>query len=657
VITVGHIHLFSQESNGSIRKVHLIFKTHLDIGFTGLSSEIEQQYMNEFIPKTLAAIEKLKAEKAEERYVWTTGSWLVWGYLQQASPEAIKNLEKAIVRGDIVWHGMPYTVESEMMSRDLFETCLQLSQQLDNRFGKKTIAAKMTDVPGHTRSIITPLSDAGITFLHIGVNPASAIPDVPPVCRWRNIDGKEIILMYQGTYGEDMLLPDNETVVSINLTNDNHGPHTIKQIKEIYATARTKYPNARIMATSLNEVAADLQEMADKLPIITSEIGDTWIYGFGSSPVRIARYRALSRLYSQWLEAGKLDKSDITAINFAIRLGLVAEHTWGMDVKTFLKNWDKYDVDVFREALHTPAFKQIEQSWAEMDENIEKAINILPARLQKEARKAISDIGKTNPAHISGYDKYQEIDKHGAYNMSINGTGISVGRLIYQTYSAADYTEFQNAYLRNKYQWAIEDFGKPGLEGTKSKSVTIVADLESYTITKKKENTIIRCNLKFPFTDDIDPRILPETVNIEYIISSSGNGVEVRISLANKPPNRLPEAYLLSFEPQDIVRILAQKTGYMVDVADVVSGGNRQMHAIDNHIDIITQKGIIKITSFDAPIAVIGQPKMLNYSLSLPDLKDGVHFCLFNNLWGTNFSMWWGGSITYRFYIELKNRI
>lgn len=654
VISVSHIHLFSQESGESVKKVHLIFKTHLDIGFTGLSSEIEQQYIHEFIPKTLAIIEELKAEKAEERYVWTTGSWLIWEYLQRAAPGAAKKLETAIDNGDIAWHGIPYTVQSEMMSKDLFETCLQLSQQLDKRFGKKTIAAKMTDVPGHTRSIVTPLSDAGISFLHVGVNSASAVPDVPPVCRWRNTDGKEIILMYQGTYGEDMLLPDNETVVSINLTNDNHGPHTIKQIKEIYAAAKTKYPNAKIMATSLNEVAADLRKMTDRLPIVTSEIGDTWIYGFGSSPVRIARYRALSRLYSQWLKTGELNKNDITSILFAVRLGLIPEHTCGMDIKTFLKNWDKYDVDAFNKALHAPEFQLVEQSWAEKDENIEKAIAILPARLQKEARKTITGIGKTDPVRTLRHDKYPEIDKHGAYKMSLDGTDIIIGKLIYQTYSTADYAEFQNAYLRNQYQWAVMDFGKTGLENTKSKSATVIADLKNCTVTKKGKSTVIQCKLKFPFTDDVDWRILPETINIEYTIPSSGNGIEMKISLVNKPPNRLPEAYLLSFEPQDVVRILAQKTGYMVDVTDVVPGGNRQMHAIDDHIDIITQNETVRIMSLDAPIAVIGQPKMLNYSTSLPDIKDGVHFCLFNNLWGTNFSMWWGGSITYRFYIELK---
>ena len=47
----------------------------------------------------------------------------------------------------------------------------------------------MTDVPGHTRSIVAPMGRVGIHFLHIGVNPASPIPSVPEFCRWRDTDG------------------------------------------------------------------------------------------------------------------------------------------------------------------------------------------------------------------------------------------------------------------------------------------------------------------------------------------------------------------------------------------------------------------------------------------------------------------------------------
>jgi len=650
---VVHTNLFSQQADERIKKVHLVFKTHLDIGFTELSSVVEQQYINEFIPKALDVIDQLRSEKAEESYVWTTGSWLISEYLQQATPEAVKRLETAILRGDIVWNGVPYTTGSELMSKDLFASCLNLSKQLDRRFGKKTIAAKMTDVPGHTRSIVTPLCDAGITFLHIGVNPASAVPCVPSICRWRNTDGKEIVLMYQGVYGEDMILPDGETVVSINFTNDNHGPHTMGQIKDIYAAARAKYPNASIAATSLNEIAKDMQTMVDKIPVFTSEIGDTWIYGYAGSPLRVTYYRALSRLYSQWINTGKLDMNSPVAINFAVKLGLIAEHTWGLDVKTFLKNWDKYDFDIFKESRNLPAFKLIEKSWAEQNVYINQAIALLPASLQKEARRELKDIGKAPSLKIKNNDSYPKLDEHGAYNMSVKNVDILAGKLTYQTYSSEDYTTYQNMYLREKPQWALGDFGKPGLENSNAKSATLVTNMTNCKVKKTGKGTVVQCNLQFPESKDVDPRVLPENTTIEYMIPTSGNSVEMKVSFRNKPANRLPEAYLLSFVPSGIEKILAEKTGCMVDVSDVVEGGNRQMHAIDNYIDIVTKKGTIRITSLDAPVVLIGQRKMLNYSKELPDLNDGVHFCLFNNLWGTNFTMWYEGNLSFRFKIEV----
>ena len=168
------------QSRDSITTVYVIFKTHLDVGFTDLSSKVEQNYLNEFIPKALDVAERLRADRSGERYVWTTGAWLVWEYLHQAPPADVKRLERAIRRGDIVWNGVPYPVESEAMNRALFEGGLALSARLDKRYHRHTVAAKMTDVPGHTRSIIAPLARGGIRFLHVGVNPACTVPGVPP---------------------------------------------------------------------------------------------------------------------------------------------------------------------------------------------------------------------------------------------------------------------------------------------------------------------------------------------------------------------------------------------------------------------------------------------------------------------------------------------
>ena len=161
---------YGQAANASVEKVYVVFKTHLDVGFTDLSSVVTQRYVSEFIPKALDLSEKLQAENAPEKYVWTTGAWIIWKYMQTAPAHDVARLDAAIRRGDIVWNAVPYTFESEVMNRDLLETSLLLSQRLDQQYGKHTVAAKMTDVPGHTRSIVSVMSKAGIRMLHIGVN-------------------------------------------------------------------------------------------------------------------------------------------------------------------------------------------------------------------------------------------------------------------------------------------------------------------------------------------------------------------------------------------------------------------------------------------------------------------------------------------------------
>jgi hypothetical protein len=81
------------------------------------------------------------------------------------------------------------------MDGSLFRYGLSLSHTLDIRFGKHTIAAKMSDVPGHTRAIVPLLAEAEITFLHIGVNGASTPPAVPPLFVWRNPSGADVIVV------------------------------------------------------------------------------------------------------------------------------------------------------------------------------------------------------------------------------------------------------------------------------------------------------------------------------------------------------------------------------------------------------------------------------------------------------------------------------
>ena len=81
------------------------------------------------------------------------------------------------------------TTHTELMDRRLLDYDLSISHMRDQKFGIHTIAAKMTDVPGHTMALLPALCDAGIEFLHIGVNDSSRIPSVPGLLRQVPVKG------------------------------------------------------------------------------------------------------------------------------------------------------------------------------------------------------------------------------------------------------------------------------------------------------------------------------------------------------------------------------------------------------------------------------------------------------------------------------------
>ena len=124
------------------------------------------------------------------------GSWLLYRYLEQANGASRKRMEDAVARGHIAWHALPFTWQTELLDRSTIAACLGFSKELDKRFGRTTTGAKMTDVPGHSRGLIAPLTEGGVTFLDIGVNAASTPPDVPAVFVWKKPRGASVIVMY-----------------------------------------------------------------------------------------------------------------------------------------------------------------------------------------------------------------------------------------------------------------------------------------------------------------------------------------------------------------------------------------------------------------------------------------------------------------------------
>lgn len=235
------------------KTIHLVFKTHLDIGFTDHAAKVRRQYHERFIPQAIETGEHLLAEDPQNpRFIWTTGAWLIADHLATQPLERVRRLERAIERGLIRWHALPFTTHSELMSPNLFRAGLSFAAELNQRFGVRTSAAKMTDVPGHTLGIVPLLAEAGVRFLHLGVTTASPPPDVPDVFRWRAPDGSEVVVMYQKSYGATHFPPGFEDGLSFAHTNDNMGPQSVPQVADAYRDLARHFPGVTVRASSLD---------------------------------------------------------------------------------------------------------------------------------------------------------------------------------------------------------------------------------------------------------------------------------------------------------------------------------------------------------------------------------------------------------------------
>ena len=148
-----------------MKKVIVVSKTHLDLGFTDYAENIRQKYIDTFIPEAIDLAEKVNKD-GKKYFVWTTGSWILKEAL--SVPERRAKLEKAIREGNIAPHAMPFTTHTELLDEDSLDFGLSVVDALDTLRGRKTVAAKMTDVPGHTKGIVPMLAKHGIKLLHIG---------------------------------------------------------------------------------------------------------------------------------------------------------------------------------------------------------------------------------------------------------------------------------------------------------------------------------------------------------------------------------------------------------------------------------------------------------------------------------------------------------
>lgn len=641
---------------GKISEIIVVFKTHFDLGYTDFAKNVLAKYRECYIPQALERAREMHGE--QERFIWTTGSWLITDYLENAPEEKRRQMEQAIADGDIVWHALPLTTHTELMDEELFRYGLSLAKALDQRFGRKTIAAKMTDVPGHTKAILPILAQAGIEFMHIGVNPVSVAPDVPPLFVWRDEEGNELTVMYSFGYGDYQEIGDTGAALMFAHTGDNNGPPDANALREMFADLHRRYPDAAIRAGTLDDVALLVRGIKAKLPVVTSEIGDSWIHGAASDPGKVSRYRALLRARRQ------LDDEDRRRADQ--QLLLIPEHTWGLDYKSRAKDTEHFDAAGFARVIHSPSYERMAQSWQEQRDYLEKAADSVTPEAGVMLRQAMAECAP-QPFHAD--EGWMPVEagscfEVGESKLSFNAAG-AINRLViggrefasdshclaaplYEIFSGDDMERYNAQYVDcsrfpGLKDLARDDFFKVGaekvvkahrqcgvtLDGLYRKGASFAAVLRPASETLVKE---FGCPAKLVLRVTLKER-----------------EADISLDWFDKQPTRVPEALWLGFHPL-AQGVQVRKLSRWIDLTDVVSHGGRRIHATDWGVRY--QSGV-QVESADCAVVNVGEPHLWNFDDTLPGPDDGVWFCLCNNMWNTNFPLWYGENARFRFRISV----
>jgi len=363
--------------NSAIKKVHIVYMAHLDVGYTVPSVKQNlQQYVQEYFPLAWNTSETLRARAGEESFAWTSHAWLIDALLRNqsgavpAGSDFISKLEASIQRGDTTWHANPMNLQEESGESNHLSFGLTIAEKLDRRFNKpKKVAASQKDAPGVSLAMLRTFKDHGVRMLHVGVNDFSTVPAFPEVSapyhgycnpgRLRDT-GKgdigpspdpgavppELMLLYcsgySGPYQLGLELPNQMTLVPgfdealVYLMHvDNRGPQTAEQVLEGWTATQRVFPNAVLHSSSMDawlQAFEQAEEQPDgpSLPVVDDvEMGDTWTFGVPSDPTKTRAYRAVTRLVTEEIQAGAINTSAHDFQEFYTILLKLPEHTWG----------------------------------------------------------------------------------------------------------------------------------------------------------------------------------------------------------------------------------------------------------------------------------------------------------------------------------------
>jgi hypothetical protein len=284
-----------------ITHVHVIQASHFDAGFAYTIKDVLTLWWYTHFPRALELGLQIDAQPALGVGLrFTAQMWIIEMFfncppgvpgLRCPAPGEVANVTTAINRGFLTWHAFPFNSEAEAHTAGAFAAGVAMAHALDDKFGfarKATMSQR--DVPGTTRAVVPALAALNVTAFSIGVNGASTPPFVPRAFVWKDAESGGSLPMFVHPYGYGdyswegaVILPGLSHAMVFAWRGDNAGPPaSVAEIVSDFAAIRADLnltKDAHVFSSTFDNFTSHVVGNAAvlaALPVVTSELGDTW---------------------------------------------------------------------------------------------------------------------------------------------------------------------------------------------------------------------------------------------------------------------------------------------------------------------------------------------------------------------------------------------
>jgi alpha-mannosidase len=712
-----------------VEEIIVIIKTHFDIGYTHRVKEIVQHYRTGMIDKAMDIMDKSKDLPPEQQFAWTGPGWVMSKVLedwQGQTPERRKRLDDYVKAGRFQFHALPFTLESDACEPEEMARGFIFSSELCRNYGKPlSLSGKMTDVPSHGGALATVLANSGVKFMHIGCNWPSGYVQTPPLFWWEGPDGSRVLTIYSCCYGTASAFNPwggpHEPNIGRNLfpaknwpykiwpaivvTPDNSGPPDGNKVKVYFDEIKKTLPGVKIrMGTMDDFVNAILKDKSD-IPVVKSEMPDTWIHGVMCDPKgiqtsravhpRIASAEVLHTQLGLWGVAQPAIANDVLCAYENILL--YGEHTWGVApaVKQYGEAFQKADSNLIK---HLEASGEDKTDYIREADKISTVISetnlkMLAANVKASAGSVIvyNPLPWTRSETVEingkkrfatnvppcGYkilsdksdvsDRSDKSDKttleNAFFKLTLNPLAGSISSLIDKRTgrewidSSADhalgqylnerFTYEQTLLYALKYQmnrWGNK--AHPGMHKggmISEKQIPYRAAVSGKGIVKTDvHSAMIQC--------PADPTNNMPASLLRIALSPDQPFIELELTIQDKAKDNWPEAdwLCLPFKVANPTFRVYRQLGSMNPATDILAGANRDLVSVGHGVTITDADGAgIAVMPLDHPLISLDRPGCWKWSKDADEFipkKPVVYLNLYNNQWNTNFRYWYPGT-------------